>query len=204
MRSIKIINFILVSIFASGLPAYAEEGGGEAPKAEGEAGTGPNNTEFVEYSKRLNKMTQYQTQVSEGTNQLKALIEKKNQGVTEIKDDKNNRENILHVIVSAHKKLETDYAAYNEELRAITYRFPSKGEEIRRKYIPLRPKSLDQVEKEMGLDGELTALKGKVEDKYKVFAPPEVVRPTPAPRVQDSTIKDKKHADGPPRLKLSK
>lgn len=179
--------------------------GAWAEEAES-SGEGLNNAEFVEYSKRLNKMTQLQTRVQESTAQLKELIEKKNQGVTEIKDDKNNRKSILTAIVERHKELEKDYAAYNEELRALTYRFPSKGGEIKRKYVVLRPKSLEQVEKELGLDGDLTELKEKVDKKYKAFAPPEEPIPAPpAPSYGEATIKEKPKAEKKPqRLKLSK
>jgi hypothetical protein len=212
MRFTKITKTIIAALILSNfVNAEEHSGGGEAPpshdgKSPGaqtkEAGSGPNNTEFVEYSKRLNKMTQLQTKVNDETERLKDLIKQKNNGATEIKDDKNNRENILAVIVRQHKSLTTSAGLYNDELHAVTYRFPSKGEEIRRRYIPLRPKSIEQVEKELGLQGELTALKEKVDNKYKAFAPPEEPAP-PKPVNPESTLKDK-NAEKPPRLKLIK
>ncbi len=187
-----------------GEEAAPAEHEGKSPGAEAkEGGGGPNNSEFVEYSKRLNKMTQIQSKLTEGTARLKELIKQKNHGSHEIKDEKNNHVNILDSIAQQHKQLSEDYDLFNEELRAITYRFPSKGEEIGRKYIPLRPKTLEQVEREMGLEGDLTALKDKVDAKYKAFAPNE--EPTPIPQVpkHESTLKDK-NAEKAPRLKLVK
>lgn len=197
MRFIKINNLATALAVALAVAlAFAED----APK-EGAEPNRPNNTEFVEYSKRLNKMTQLQTRIKDDTTRLQQLIKLKNSGVTEIKDDKNNRQNILDVIVEQHKGLLKSYEQFNEELRSITYRYPSKGEEISRKYLPMRAKTLEQVEREMGLSGELDALKEKIDAKYQAFAPPE--EPTPTPTKAASTVIDKKAAK-PNRLKLSK
>jgi hypothetical protein len=213
MRFIKIINLIVVATLLLAHAARAEEEAGAEKKGSGgesageaikKGGEGTGNSGFVEYSKHLNKMTQLQTKVKESTDKLKELIEQKNHGTTSVKGgEKEPQENILTAIAKEHKELTKNTDAYNDEYREITYRFPSKGEEIKRKYIPLRPKSLDQVEREMGLEGDLTALKDKVDEKYKAFAPPTTPTPTPNSKPVESTLIDKR-AEKPPRLKLSK
>ena len=110
--------------------------------------------------------------VDEAHGKLVDLVVKKKMGISAIKDEKGNSTPILELIVQTHKQLHEEHDKYNSNLTEITYRFPSKGQEIKRQYHPYRPKSIQQVEKELGLGGQLSDLRNKVQEKYKAFNPP--------------------------------
>src|SRR5690606_319233 len=97
----------------------------------------------------------------------------------------------------------SNYRQYNEELRTLTFRYPKKGEEIRRNYIPYREKSLEQIEREIGLDVNLTALKEIIDRKYGPNDPTASENPVHQPqRAVETTAPAPADDDG--RLKLVK
>lgn len=167
---------ILCALILLCVGARANSGGGE--KAEGgeaaaEGGEKPPETsDFAEYNKLNNKLSSLKVKVEEAHKELEELIAKKKMGMTTVKDEKGNNEEILDLIVKAHKEMIEEQDKYNSTLTDLTYRFPSKGQEIKRQYHPFRPKTVGQVEKELGLSGQLSDLKNKVVEKYKAFNPP--------------------------------
>lgn len=157
----------------------AAEGEGSAPAS---APPSANNSDFAEYNKKINKMSQLSGKVEEGQKKIQQLIVQKRMGLRKIKGEKGDEQDVLELINSTHKEFLDNRDKYNSELRDVTYRFPSRGQEIQRKYRPYRPKTVEQIEKELGLDGQLSDLKNKVQEKYHVFNPKkEVVVPEPLP-----------------------
>jgi hypothetical protein len=141
-----------------------------------------NNAEFAQYNKHINKMSQLSGKVEEGQKTIQQLILQKRMGVTKVKSEKGDSADILEVIKKEHAEYLDNREKYNSELREVTYRFPSQGQEISRKYRPFRPKTVVEIEKELGLDGQLSDLKIKVQEKYQVFNPiKKVEEPTPLP-----------------------
>ncbi len=190
MQSINLSNLvstlvrlsILCALILICVGARANGGGGE--KAEGEAKAEesgkPENSDFAEYNKLNNKMSSLKVKVEEARKELEHLIAQKKMGMTSVKDEKGVNEDILDLIVKAHKEMTEEQDKFNSTYNDITYRFPSKGQEIKRQYHPFRPKTVGQVEKELGLGGQLSELRNKVVEKYKSFNPPETeVEPMP-------------------------
>lgn len=209
MRVALVRLFILFLIILLCVGARAEEAakeGGEhgaSPGAEAKAGGEKSDkSDFAEYNKLNNKMSALKVKVEEAEKKLEELIAKKKMGMTAIKDEKGNSAKILDLIVENHKEFLEQQEKYNINLTEITYRFPSRGQEIQRKYHPLRPKTLHQVERELGLSGQLSDLRNKVQDKYKAFNPPEEeAEPMPEASAEHGR---KPASEEKPRLTLKK
>ncbi len=205
MPRYKILLFILsvsLCIGASFTTANANEGEGEAAAPE-KSKVPP---DAAEWYRRTQKLNVYESQVKDLTQKLQDLITKKNHGQTQIKDEKGNGSDILDGIVETHKKLVEAHKNYEGERAEIKYRYPGEGDLVERRYMPLRPPTLHQVEKELGLTGELTQLKKKIDQKYAPFVKK---KPRPKPLRDDgpqATLSEKQPSDQPPkkRLKLEK
>ena len=187
--------------------ARAEEGA-EAPKEGAEAAGGPSaeqkasNQDFAEYNKHINKMSQLNGKIDEGQKQIQQLLVQKKMGVATVKSEKGPPEDILNVITKAHKEYLDNREKYNSELREVTYRFPSRGQEIRRKYHPFRPKTVNEIEGELGLDGQLSDLKIKVQEKYQVFNPIKKAEVVPEPARKQGGERTPASVDDPGRVRL--
>jgi len=182
-------------------PALAEEADASAEAATAE-GPGADR----EWAKRTTKLNILQTKRGEFTKQIQNYIEiKKTKRI--IKDEKGNSLDVLEQIAEAHRKLKEVVADYNKEKAELKYRFPEEGALIERRYMPLRVQTLEQIEREMGLTGELTKAMEKIAKKYATFMEDEAPRaPTPAPIAVDPTYKEKAKPgeEAPVRLKLTK
>ena len=162
------LSLILILTFFAHFSLAQEEG--EAAPAAAETQR-PENSDFAEYNKHINKMSQLRGKIEEGEKKIQQLILQKRMGQTVVKGEKGENQNVLDLIVQEHKSYLDNRDKFNHEYKQITYRFPSRGQEIRRQYRPLRPKTIQEVEKEMGLDGQLSDLKNKVQEKYQQFNP---------------------------------
>ncbi len=192
----------------------AEEGG-EAPAAEGEAAAGeaaegeaakpsPGAGADREWAKRQSKLNVHEAQIKDLTKKVQGLIRLKNTGGAAV-DDKGNPIDLLASIAENHKKLKETIAEYSVEKAEMKYRFPEEGVLIERRYVPMREQSLEQIELEMGLDGDLIATKKKIDKKYGSFMGDDLAKPAPQmPKAPESTIKRTRvTGDEPKRLKLS-
>ncbi len=124
-----------------------------------------------EYAKQQSKLNQYESQLKGYQKSLADLIKAKQQGYKKIKSSSDSKEEIdvLDAIVEKHNLLTEAHDNYEKQRKLLKYRFPGKGDQIERRYMPLRPPSLKQVEREIGLNGQLTELKVKTDRKYAQF-----------------------------------
>jgi hypothetical protein len=190
---LKVFYLVLCLVLTTSL-AWAQESGG-AGKTQ--------HPDSAEWYKRTQRLTALESKIKEETKNLQSLIQKKNQGQRFIRDEKNNSIDLLEAIVVSHRGLQATHDAYEKERIEIKYRFPGEDGLVERRYMSLRPPSLEQVEKELGLDGQLNQLSQKIGKKYQVFMP----EPSPsAQRVDDpeSTLKNVKKDQADQRLRLTK
>jgi hypothetical protein len=188
---------------------------GTASRAEdkGEGGEEKKKTQHpdaVEWYKRTQKVAALESKIKDDTKNLEALIKAKNSGTRLVKGDKGETD-ILKQIVKTHAQLLETYKKFEDEKRDVRYRYPGEGDLVEREYMSSRPPTLEQVERQLGLGGELTRLSAQIEQKYKTFNPPE----PRSPRREDgpeSTVR-KKSSDNDqgenqeaekPKLKLVK
>lgn len=164
-----------------------------------EVGTHPDAKEWY---RRTQKLKAIETRIKEQNKKLQELIKAKNNGQKVVKLEKGESQDILEIIVTQHRELAKSHEEYSEERNEIKYRYPGGADLVARRYLPLKAPSLKQLENEMGLDGELTLLRKKVDKKYSKFVkrPPDHPDRNDGP---DSTIKSLKR-EKREKLKLVK
>ena len=157
-----------------------------------------------EWAQRKTKLNIYEAKIKDYTKEIQRFIYFKNTNTAAI-DEKGKPINVLQAIAETHRKLKEATEGYNKEKEELKYRFPEEGMVIERRYVPMRFQSVEQIEKEMGLDGELTRTKKKIDKKYLTFMGDEDIKPIPQKlKGPEPTLKEIKHGEEtPPRLKLS-
>lgn len=93
--------------------------------------------------------------------EIKALIESKN-----LVRDPKEREKLLQDIVKKHDAMLKIYRDIKQEEAHIRFQHPEKGDKEKRRYKRVKEKTLEELEDELGLDGQLSRIKRKVEDQY--------------------------------------
>ena len=115
-----------------------------------------------EQSQLNSQKVNLEIQISTLNNELKELIKAKNK--TKNIEEKNKK---VDEIKKIHQDLLTSIDKYNHTAKELRFRYPEKGDSSVKKYIPMKKKTIDQIEEEMGLDAVLTATKAKADEKYK-------------------------------------
>jgi hypothetical protein len=191
--------FLLASIaFLNPAPAEEKaEGGAPAGEAGAEGGaeggeaveTSGGNRSDKQWATRTNKLDKLEQQIKDGEKKVKDLIAAKNGGHHAPAAGEAHG-NVLDEIVTAHRDMKKAMEDYEVEKRELVYRFPEEGALINRRYLPMRPKTLDQLEKELGLDGELTRLKQNIDKKYVSVVGLRAQEIKQADKGPESTLKD--------------
>lgn len=90
-----------------------------------------------------------------------------------------------------HEKLQELTKEYNKLLEEFHYRFPEKGQAGARKYIRQENQSLDQMEKNLSLEGRLKKLQKKIKAQYapEPIEKSEVSQPAQTHSAKPSTNK---------------
>lgn len=101
--------------------------------------------------------------------EIKKLIEEK-----EHTKDKDKLKEIMDKMVEMHKALAKDLKDYEEERSHVRFQHPDKGDDLESKYRPVRLRTIEEIEGDMGLDGKLNRLKSKIERVYQKEANPSV------------------------------
>lgn len=153
----KILLFLLV-LSVSPIAASVDSNEGPSDNSAGEP--------VRKWNKHTQKLTTYESDISIADKELKGLIQKKNSGQKFLKDEKGQKLDILKAIVAAHAKKAEAIQKYNAERKELMYRYPGEGEWVQRKYLPMREQNLEEVEREVGLDGQLTQIKRQMDEKY--------------------------------------
>ena len=148
----KINVLFLVLLFS--LAVKAQEGGGNVPTEKTSKA----------YNDTVTQMNTYQSRVNELKKEIRKIILLKN-------STKNKEEQLQYIeqMEALQVSLKSDTEAYNRIRKTMILRFPGKGKITKRRYLPLKDQSIDEIESEMGLDAQLSAVKGKIENKYREF-----------------------------------
>lgn len=166
------------------VPYVLGAGGGEG---EGAKSSGPQVSEYLEKTSRLNGLKE---QIPSLKTEIKDLIRQKKA----TKDPKAQAE-IIEQLVERHKELLAKVRDYNKVRAELAYRFPKKGDTLERQYMPMRETTIDEIEEEMGFDAHMTRVKLNVDNKYRQF----VVPPGEKDKIPKKKKKKKKKEE---RLKL--
>jgi len=166
-KSLKPALFIFTLGFAffpiSFVFANAGGGGGSSGESGEAKEVAKKIPESEDWAKQVTILNTKEGKMKAYTREIQDLIKKKKK--TKIRSEKLS---IIDQMIQAHTDLRKEAEGYNEMRNRIKYRFPNKGEVAERHYSSVRVQSLEQMEKEEGLDAHLTQLKLKIDQKYKV------------------------------------
>lgn len=104
--------------------------------------------------------------------------------------DREAQKKVMKEIQEAHKKLLEAYKKYNEEVNHVKFRHPEQGDEGDRTYTVLKPRTLEQIENDVGLEGKLDRIKRKMGAQYN--------EPPPPPKTAKEEIAEKKKTEEKP------
>ncbi len=145
---------------------------------------------FEAHKQNLQNMV---TSIADIESEIKNLIHHKR-----TESDREGQRKIMREIEEKHKKLEEAYEKYNEEVNHVKYRHPEQGDAGERTYTILKPRTLEQIENDVGLEGKLDRIKRKMERQYQ--------QPPPPPKTQKEELEEKKKTEdkAPERIILRK
>lgn len=131
---------------------------------------------------------------------LKAKIRSKDESVKklikekmETKDPKKSHE-LVQLLQVEYKDLQSAIQDYDQQRSLLQYRYPEKGRFETKQYERIEIKELEDMEKELSLEGQINRAARKVRTQYKAHTPP--VEPkgssTTLPAKKDPTVKEEK------------
>ena len=133
--------------------------------------------------------------LEDSENEIKALLGEKNHA-----EDPAAIHEIMRSLAKKHKDLADASAEYETERLHIRFKHPDRAAVVDRQYVHYKLKSLDEMAKEIGLDGRLDRLKAKV---LSVFQPPAVTAKA-AKEGDDRKPASLEEDDAPEKIRLTK
>jgi len=148
-----------------------------------------------EYMKKSNELRSLETKLKDAEARVKANLAAKAKATTPAAQHE-----AMDGMIKAHnelKKLTTDYNKVRAELK---YKFPGKGDEIEGHYKPHEMKSIEEIDRSISLDAQLTKTKRVMEKKLAPIAghPETVTQPAAKP------IDSNHEPEEPPPLRLER
>lgn len=157
------LNLIAVLIFFTS-PGLAEEGGGE----EAKNASGGISKDSIEYYKKEGRLNSLKTKIEEAEKAFKQNLEAKN--LTKDPEEKKRYANALMAIAKERNAFVRELSEIRAELK---YRYPNKGEDIDKRFVPKEERTVQQLEDASDLDIKLSEVKEDVDKKYKALMPKE-------------------------------
>lgn len=143
--------------------------------AGGDSGGGTGAAGDEAYQKAISKLNQLQSSIETSKANLKSLIKAKNEWGKKSIAPGTTKADLVRQIKENHDELKKQQKEYAEKRNEVRFKFPAQGNVIERRYMPIGVQTLEDVEQEMGLDGELTNVKRKIIHKYQHFLKSEDV-----------------------------
>lgn len=153
-RDVK--SLFLAAILAAALPAAGSGGGGEGGGAKKEEAKAL--PEWVEIQSRLQTL---RAKIAAKDRAVRDLIKEKEHA----KDPRRSHE-IVTNMTNEHRELREATEEYDRQLNLLRYRFPEKGLKEQQRYKRVDVKSLDELEKQVGMEARLKQVTGKVQRQY--------------------------------------
>lgn len=123
--------------------------------------------------------------------ELKELLNKK-------KREKRASPQLLKDIEATHRRGEKALKEHNKEVEHIKYRHPGReAEQETRSYSILNPRTIEDYESDIGVDGKLDKIKAKMNKQYGSFS---TEKEQPKPKAEESEVKK----DEPQRIRIKK
>ena len=103
------------------------------------------------------------SQINSLETEINHLIDAKNHAATPDK-----QKMYVDEMIQVHGQMRKTFEEYDKELTRLRYQYPDQGEDFQRKYPRIELKSLDDMERKYGLNGELDRLKIKRRQIYGI------------------------------------
>lgn len=183
----KILAILMCLSFVS--TAYTEEASEETNKAEvPEAPVTPEQ-------KATKELMDLEKQISTTS----AKITAKNTSVTDLikqkqtETDPEKLAEILKLLQQEHRELNTLIKEHSTQVGVLQYRYPERGLSLQRKYKRFNAKSLEEMEKSLGLEGHLKRSRDRINRVYGV----DTSKPKANSKNKQETKSDKESILGP-------
>lgn len=169
MFCLKANSYLLTVLVCFPLVAFAEDG--EAPSIKAAETI---NRELIEYNSKEGRLNSLVNKMKDAQERFNQNLAEKNRTTDEAK--KKELAVSMMAIAKERNSLVTEYNGLRQEL---LYRYPNKGQEIDKRFIPRKHKSLAEMENTTDLDRQLTKVKKRIGEKYAPLMPPEDLTATP-------------------------
>ena len=168
-HKIAVILFLSFSFAVANAETPPEENGAAKPtEGESEGAKAPPKPKKTKqsledsYISVLMRVQSLEAQVRSGEEEIKKLIEEKEQ----TKDPEKLKE-ILREIKRVHLELQKDAKDFNQQRSLLMYRYPEKGREEKRTYERIEVKPVDEMESAISLSNTVNKTLRKVRTQYK-------------------------------------
>ncbi|MCC6277816.1 MAG: hypothetical protein IT289_07885 [Oligoflexia bacterium] len=132
-------------------------------------------TQASEWGRHEANMKGYQSKIRTAQEEIQALVAKKNHTV-----EPEAKEKVLKEILQKYKDMSRMFKDYRFEREHMMFQHPEKGDKTKRQYRHMKLKSLEELEKEAGLEGQLSRLKKKVDEQFPKEEPTKAIAPPTA------------------------
>jgi|GEM_PF-2073453 len=149
-------------IFLS-IPVFAAEEKAEGQKEEKGGAEGEKKQGDPEWLELTNSIAMLEGRISQKRENLVHLIEEKRklpENSPELKD-------VLAEMLKENRELQKSEEEWNKKIVILRFRYPERGLKGERHYEKLELKSLEQVERELGIEGRLNRNQDKLRRQYR-------------------------------------
>ncbi len=155
----RVVILFYLFLVTSTLAEEAKEGHEKKPEVAPTAES-RNSKELLDLEKQVASL---HAKIQAKTQSVETLLKQKN----EEKDPQKLTE-IVKLVQQEHRDLEQLTREHNIQLGVLRYRFPERGGTQGRRYQRLSTKSLEEIERTLGLDGHLEKSRKRIKTVYGV------------------------------------
>ncbi len=119
-----------------------------------------------DYSHLESDLKGYELRIAAMQDDLRVMIQKKDNN-----NDPTTRDKMLDDIKKKYDEIKKTYEMFRREKEHVIYEHPEQGDQTERTYRHVKIKSLEELESESGIEGQLTRVKHKVERTFPKGAP---------------------------------
>ena len=169
LRLVKIFVFMFLFISSSTALSQSDDGSAGAGEAKKEVKAEKKIPDEKDWAKQVTVLNTKDGRVKGHKKDLLSLIGEKKSAKTE-----KQKKVIIDQLIKVYGTYQKELTIRNTLKKKLKYKFPNKGQVIERKYLPMRVQSLEAMEEEQGIDGQLTKVRKKINKKYAPFLPKEL------------------------------
>lgn len=169
MVYLKLKTLILVGSMALSHTALSEEKAeSSAPKSDGVS------RELIEFNNKEGRLNSLENRIKDAHARFNQVLAEKKRTTDVIR-----QKQLATELMSIAKERNSYVTEYNDLRQEILYRYPNRGQEIDKRFIPRQHRSVAEMENATDLDRQLTKVKVRIGEKYAPLMPVEDISATP-------------------------